>query len=50
MVTTNQDGGEGEMDLEAKLSEAWTGMLSSQQSAATFLSESQKKDMGGNLG
>ena len=50
MVTTNQDGGEGEMDLEAKLQQAWSGMLSSQQSAATFLAESQKKDMGGNLG
>ena len=48
MVTTNQDG--DEMDLEATLLTAWTSMMKTQASAATFLEESQKKDMGGQLG
>lgn len=48
MVTTNQDG--DEMDLEATLLTAWTSMMKTQASAATFLEESQKKDMGGELG
>lgn len=45
------DGHEaGDVNLEARLSEAWHSLLSSQESAAAFISESKKKDLGGALG
>ena len=48
MVTTNNQ--EGEVDLEQRLSGEWQGMLTQQQAAAEFLSTSQKKPLGGDVG
>ena len=31
MVTTGQEGGENEVDLEQRLSEAWQGMIQTEQ-------------------
>ena len=51
MVTTGQEGGENEVDLEQRLSEAWQGMIQTeQQASAAFLASSQKKPLGGELG
>ena len=51
MVTTGQEGGENEVDLEQRLSEAWQGMIQTeQQASAAFLESSQKKPLGGELG
>lgn len=48
MVMNNQEA--GEVDLEQRLLTAWQAMLGQQQSAAAFIEESQKKDMGGDHG
>ena len=48
MVTNNQ--GENEVDLEQRLSSAWQSMLASQESAAAFIRESKRKDLGGQKG
>jgi hypothetical protein len=48
MVTKNSEA--DDVNLEQSLSEAWQSMLARQHEAANFLTESQKKNIGGDSG